>query len=263
MRIHWVPVFAFFFLLTVLSIGRADEASSVLVFADGSTVDVASATLVRGTVIVETLDGRKEVYDPRDIDLEGSGLVRPTPSSETSTPAKAAASRRLVLPEEGKEATGIVISDQDVGHIRPTATEEPETEEEGDDTGAEEATPLRVEGVTQRPTDGGVNVTGTVFNDGVVDLENTTITAVALDADEKVLGQGSVGIPQKLTQGGSRSFSLNIPVIGEVASVRVSARATAPAKNKPKADDSETAPREKNSQSQGEEAGTSSPADEG
>ncbi len=263
MKNLWLPVFAVVFLLAVLPIGRAGEAPSVLVFSDGSTVDVASVALVRGTIVVETLDGRKEVYDPRDIDLESSGLKRPAPVPETSPPTKPAASRRLVLPEEGKESTGIVISDQDVGHVRPTAAKEPETEEEADDTGDEEATSLRIEGVTQRPTDGGVNVTGTVFNDGVVDLENTTITAVALDADEKVLGQGSVGIPQKLTQGGSRSFSLNIPVIGEVASVRVSARATAPAKNKPKADDSETAPREKNSQSQGEEAGTSSPADEG
>lgn len=210
-------------LATIGIAGAADEPT--LVFSDGSTIQVESATIVRGSVVVELADGRKQQFDIRDIDLEASGLVQSASQSTSAPPAKTAP--KLVMPGDAAEPTGLTITDRDVGHVRPSSGASPSWDEETEDENVGSGViPLRLSGVRRSEHDGGVTVTGTVTNDGIFDLEQTTVTGFAVDVDGKNLGQGSVGLASVLSQGASRGFSLMIPVTGEVDSVRVTASAT-------------------------------------
>ncbi len=215
-------------LVVVLGISgiATTEAESILVFKDGSSIEVTSATLERGAVVVELANGRKQQFDKHDIDLESSGLT-PTTAAATTQPQPRKSVPKLVMPGDKTETSGLTITDQDVGHVTPGSKTRSENEEEtGDQNEALDSVPLRISGVRQREHDGGVTVTGTVTNDGIFDLEETTVAGVALDADGKNLGQGSVGLASTLGQGSSRDFSLMIPVTGEIDTVKVSASAS-------------------------------------
>lgn len=215
----------FAIVLGTASIVSAADAPT-LVFKDGSTIDAVSLTIVQGSVVVELANGRHQQFDKRYIDLQASGLVpdNPPPSAPAS---KNRIAPKLVMPGEDVKHEGIVITDQDVGHIKPSGGRASSPDEEAEDQGDDpEVISLRISDVQHSEYDGGVTVTGTVTNDGIVDLEKTTVTGIAVDPDGNNLGQGSVGLAPLLTQGSSKSFSLMIPVTGEVDAVRVSASAT-------------------------------------
>lgn len=202
------------------------EVSQTLVFKDGSTIEAISLTIVRGAVVVELPDGRMQQFEKRDIDLQASGLVpetrsNPAPTSKKPTPG------RLVMPADLAENQGLTITDQDVGHVDKSKKKESDQDAESDtDEQEEPAIPLRISGVRHFMGDTGVTVTGSVTNDGINDLEKTTVTGVAVDAYGRSLGQGTVSLASVLPQGGTTSFSMIIPVTGEVQGVRISASAS-------------------------------------
>jgi len=254
-------------LVVLLMVGATLWAAdgTVLVFKDGSTMDVASATVNRGSVVVKLANGQIQQFETGDVDLEASGLVQKTTQPSKANPRKWTAPK-LTMPDERADAPGLIISDQDVLHVRPS-TGRDQGDDDGNADGDDEETPsgplpLRVSGVTQSANDSGITVSGTVTNDGIFDLEKTTITGVALDVDGKALGQGSVGLASVLGQGASKKFSLIIPATGEVDSVKVSASA---AEKRPRLQGSDTSPSGQGSQKsdQGEPPEDENPADAG
>ncbi len=240
-------------LVVALMVGTALWAADgrVLVFKNGSTMDVASATVNRGSVVVKLANGQIQQFETSDVDLEASGLVQQTAQPSKTNPKKWTAPK-LTMPDERADTSGLTISDQDVRHVRPsTGRDQGDDDGDGDDEETSSGPPpLRVSGVTQSTNDSGVTVSGTVTNDGIFDLEKTTITGVALDADGKTLGQGSVGLASVLGQGASRKFSLIIPVSGEVDSVKVGASA---AEKRPRSQGSDTSPSDRGSQKSDQE----------
>ncbi len=208
---------------TTLIVSAAD--TPILVFKDGSAIEAVSLSVVRGSVVVELADGRYQQFDKRYIDLQASGLVPDKAQSSAPASPKRLAPK-LVMPSNEINNEGVVITDQDVGHVKPstdrTSGQDDEEEPQSDAPGI---IPLRISGIQHSEYDGGVTVTGTVTNDGIFDLEKTTVTGFAVDAEGNILGQGSVGLASLLTQGSSRSFSLMIPVTGTIDAVRVSASA--------------------------------------
>jgi hypothetical protein len=242
-------------LVVALMVGTALWAADgrVLVFKNGSTMDVVSATVNRGSVVIKLANGQIQQFETNDIDLEASGLVQQAAQSSKANPKKWVAPK-LTMPDERADAPGLTISDQDVRHVRPSTGGDQGNDDGKSDEDDEETPsgppPLRVSGVTQSTNDNGVTVSGTVTNDGIFDLEQTTITGVALDADGKTLGQGSVGLASVLGQGASRKFSLIIPVTGEVDSVKVGASA---AEKRPRSQGSDTSPSDRGSQKSDQE----------
>lgn len=213
----------------VIVLGAASIISAAdtptLVFKDGSTIDAVSLTIVRGSVVVELADGRHQQFDQRYIDLEASGLV-PEKAPASAPAAKKRMAPKLVMPGEEPESRGIVITDHDVGHVRPPRGRTAGEDEDAEAQDQPEVIPLRISGVQHSEHDGGVTITGTVTNDGIIDLEKTTVAGIAVDTEGNHLGQGSVGLASLLTQGSSKGFSIMIPVSGEVDAVRVTASAT-------------------------------------
>jgi len=208
---------------TALIVSAAD--APTLVFKDGSTIEVVSLTVVRGSVVVELADGRHQQFDKRYIDLKASGLV-PDKAQSSAPASQKRLAPKLVMPGDEINNEGVVITDQDVGHVKQsTDRASGQDEEEVPQSDAPDTIPLRISGVRHSEHDGGVTVTGTVTNDGIFDLEKTTVTGFAIDVDGNILGQGSVGLASLLTQGSSRSFSVMIPATEAVDAVRVSASA--------------------------------------
>ena len=167
-------------------------------FNDGSSMEVVSLSMERGFVVVETADGRKQQFDRRDIDLQASGLVQEVPQAAAPAKKKRMAPK-LVMPGDAVDSGVLTISDQDVGHVKPRRDSTSDQDEDAeDDENAPKTIPLRISGVKHVEQDGGVTVTGTVTNDGLFDLEKTTVTGVAKDVDENSF---YFGIPKNNTKG--------------------------------------------------------------
>lgn len=66
-----------------------------------------------------------------------------------------------------------------------------------------------------------MRVTGTVTNEGRVDVLDVYVTAEALDASGKVLGRGVSFVSQSILQRASATFTISVPAAQAAASFRV------------------------------------------
>ena len=81
--------------------------------------------------------------------------------------------------------------------------------------------PFQLRYNVDRSGTGSVRLSGTVMNEGRLDVLDVYVTAEALDATGKVLGRGVAFVSSSIPQRGSAAFALSIPAAQAAASFRV------------------------------------------
>jgi hypothetical protein len=108
---------------------------------DGTVLEATSYTLTGSYVMLTLADGRQIAYDVADVDVESLRSQEPAaeaPPPEAAEPSLSQGRRSLTLPSTEEKRGGLVITDQDVEHVRGTGEAAEPGEEEGEE-GAEAA----------------------------------------------------------------------------------------------------------------------------
>jgi len=216
------------------AISTGAEEQTELVLKDGSSIAVQHVEVRGGAVVVRLENGRFMQYEIDDVDMAASGLVQEEPKEMVQTEERRGlrGGGRIgqAIAPTSEVPSSMTITDQDVGHVDREARSASAGDEEGEaetrEVSSDEGT-LRFTNVGQEVAEDQVTLTGRIVNDGVTDLLDVTIVAMAEDSDGNTIGRGTVGISKSLAGGALQAFSLVIPVTSEVANVRYTARATA------------------------------------
>lgn len=214
--------FVCFGLLFVLAM-PVSAAQRHIVLKDGTTVEAASAVLVKGQVQLKLENGRFMAFDADDVDLKASGML----PAEAETKSKAVGNKgqglfgkAIATKKEGEASPE--ITDQDVKHIWP-GTESSE-EEKTDENPEESTASLAVVDLKKTLKGGILTVTGSVNNTGSEDISTISLTAIAKDEEGAAVAQGTTGISSVIKGGESRPFAIAMAVPGPVSDVTIKAQ---------------------------------------
>jgi len=217
-RFVFVCIAVFLVCVTVGSVS-AEE----LVLANGTRMEIAKASIEGKLVYVTFASGQMQAYPVEEVDLQASGLLpEVVPEEKPEKRTRNIADARS--PDTGR--SGATITDQDVGHVDPTAAT-PEKQEEAQETGeAVPAVSLRISDTKQQIAGNVINLTGKVQNSGTETVAMIMIIAKAVDEKGVEIGKGSTSISQELAAGEEIVFAVSFPFQGRIADIKVSAQAS-------------------------------------
>jgi hypothetical protein len=247
--------------MTIVLIMAVGPCSAVEIpFRDGSVVDAVSYTVTGSYVMLEMEGGGKVAYDVADIDLaslrraEAAAAGAPT---EPAEPAKATIGNSGALLGPGEDpaesAGGLVITDQNVKHVRGSGIAGPEDEAEapaedagGVPEGFEQGGNVLLNNVSVKPLEGGEwEVRGEVVNrtaEPVLDVRANLEAAVPdgapwtasvgvsaiLGPDEKASFTHTFSTPESAGEGWAPQIQVNVVWMKSEARLEPEFNRTAP-----------------------------------
>ncbi|MCP4897243.1 MAG: hypothetical protein GY906_09765 [bacterium] len=199
-------------MLVSVSLGAVD-----VPLRDGSVVQVESYKVIDGYVLIKFGDGGQVAYATADIDMQALRQAEmaareadPQNEAGEKKPGRSSKSILGAVSEQQDSTSGVLITDQDVEHIRQpdVAAEGEETEEEGEEAEEEPvgAGAVVVQDVFMEPAEDGWIMRGEVFNGSKVGVQDIQVEIVSRVGDE-VIDSSRIKVAAFLQPGKGRTFA--------------------------------------------------------
>ncbi len=181
---NWIPWIGVALALTaaLLILAPTPTLADWLVTHDGARIEIQGSWQEKGRVIVFTArDGTLASMRTSEVDLEASRVLTEEEAAAREKPPAAVATE--------KKPSVLVLTDDDVNHVDPTAFEAGAARDEGD-AGDEGGSPPDLEVTNWRQSDldeGGVRIRGTLRNNGKKTAVGLTMDVNLLDVQGVVV----------------------------------------------------------------------------